>query len=301
MIYGGKNNFHYIVIVYFSIFACVATATSQEEKRNYQRVICLAPSLTEFLYAFNLGNKIVGVTRFCTFPEQAKSKPSVGGLLDPNFEMIYRLNPDLILYNEGATSHKQRFEQMQFNTLETKSTSIHGILNSIATLGIIFDKVQKANRLSHKIRDRIRTIKRKTRHRRKPTVMVTYWRELGKGAITEVYIAGNDTFFNDLINICGGQNVYKGEKRIVSPIISAEGILQMNPDVIIEIKGTLHESGHTVKSALSDWKNLKELKAYKTNKIFILHKQYIGIPGPRIGLTMRDMAQRLHPDIEWNE
>ncbi len=293
--------FRYILIYCIFPFVLASKATARDVKQNYQRVICLAPSLTEFLYEFNLGDKIVGVTRFCEFPEQARSKPSIGGLLDPNFEMIYRLNPDLILYNEGATSHKKRFEQMHFNTLETKSTSINGILDCISTLGEIFDKVQKAKILSSKIRAQIMTIKLKTKNLPKPTVMVTYWRELGMGKIAEAYIAGNDTFFNDLINICGGKNVYQEEKRIVSPIISAEGILQMNPDVIIEIKGTLHQSGYTVKNALSDWNNLNGLKAYKNNNIFILHSQYIGIPGPRIGLTIRDIARCLHPAVNWNE
>ncbi len=281
----------------YSIFAAIAVSGES----NHKRVVSLAPSLTEFLYEFNLGDLIVGVTRFCQFPNQAQNKPSTGGLSDPNFEMIYRLNPDIILLNEGATSHKKKFIEMNLNTLETQSTSIAGILDSISTLGEVFNKSGRARELREKIQHRISMIREQTQNLPKPRVLLIYWRELGKGMISEVYIAGNNTFFNDLIKICGGRNAYSGEKRIISPVISAEGLLEMDPDVIIEIKGMLHKSGYSVETVLKDWDNLCELNAYKSKKIFILHNQYIGIPGPRIDLTMRDLVKCLHPELNFNE
>ena len=272
----------------------------EQQSPQYHRIISLSPSITEILFEFNLGERIVGVTRYCRFPPEAQKKTSIGGLVDPNFELIYRLNPDLIIYNEGATSHEQRFQEMGLNTLKAQSTSIDGILASIDKIGKLFNRTDEATELRKKIVDVMNFLPSKTQNLPKPRVLVTYWRQLGEGKITEVYIAGNDTFFNDLINIAGGINAYQGKKVIISPLISAEGILQMNPDVIIEIKGTLSESGFTVDEALHDWDNLTDLDAHKNKKIFILHEQYTGIPGPRIIRTMKDIANCIHPNLNWN-
>ena len=269
-----------------------------EENQHYQRIISLAPSITEFLFELGLEDRIVGVTRFCKFPKEAQLKESVGGLLDPNFEIIYRLNPDLVIYHHGATNHEQTLKAMKLKTLTTTSTSIKGILKSIDDMGTLFDKKQKADSIKKKIQDKIDNLESKTRNVSAPRVLITYWRPLGEGKITQAYIAGNDTFFNELIKIAGGINAYQGPHAIISPVISAEGILRINPDVIIEINGELHKTGFSVADALEDWQNLSDLGAYKNKKIFILNKSHSGIPGPRITQTMQDLARCIHPEVD---
>ena len=290
--------FYLMTILLWSSSSALA---KEQPSLQYNRIISLSPSITEILFELNLEDKVVAVTRYCKYPLEAQKKTSIGGLLDPNFEMIYRLNPDLIIYNEGATSHEQRFREMALRSLKTKSTSIEGILTSIDKIGRLFDKADQSLALRKKITDYMKFLQEKTENLPKLRVLIIYWRQLGEKKITKVYIAGNNTFFNDLISIAGGVNAYQGTKAIISPLVSAEGILHMNPDVIIEIKGTLLESGFTVEEALGDWVNLADLDAYKRKKIFILHEQYIGIPGPRITRTMQDIAECLHPEIDWNE
>ena len=289
-------SFCYLVIALtIDLLAVDSSAT-----KGYARIISLSPSITEFLYEFGVSDRIVGVTRYCKFPEDAQKKESIGGLLDPNFEQIYRLNPDVIIHHEGATDHEQRFKKMGLNTLQVISTSVKGILESIDIIGAAVNREGKAVTLNKRIQEKIDYIGSKTKDLRKPRVLITYWRPLGEGQITEVYIAGNDTYFNDLIRIGGGVNAYQGPKLIISPLVSAEGILDMNPDVIIEIKGTLQETGFSVDDVLNDWKNLSLLDAYKKNKIFVLHEQHIGVPGPRIGKTIQDIAECIHPNVNWD-
>ena len=289
------------LLLWFLCYSANSLATNGQQSESYRRIVSLAPSITEILFGLGLGERIVGVTRYCKYPQEAREKQSVGGLLDPNFELIYRLNPDLVIFHEGAMNHEQIFQSMTLNTLNVESTSIGGILKSIDTLGDLFKKEHEADAIKKKIQDQIDLIRSKTKGRARPRVLVTYWRPLGDRKITEVYIAGNNTFFNDLVRITGGINAYKGPQTIISPILSAEGILQLNPDVIIEINGSLRETGFSVNEVLKDWGNLSELRAYRNNKIFVLHESYIGIPGPRIARTMRDLAKCLHPDIEWSD
>jgi len=271
----------------------------QSRRETYTRIISLSPSITEFLYEFGVSDRIVGVTRFCKYPEDAKNKESIGGLLDPNFEQIYRLNPDLIIHHEGATDHEQRFKDMNLNALKIVSTSMKGILDSIDAIGAALNRESRAAQIKAKIQAKIDYIQSKSRGLSKPRVLITYWRPLGEGQITEAYIAGTNTFFNDLIHISGGVNAYQGPKIIISPIVSAEAILVMNPDVIIEIKGTLQETGLSVDDVLDDWKNLSLLDAYKNEHIYILDKDYTGIPGPRIARTLQNIAECIHPYVDW--
>ena len=297
-----KRRFQIGLILFLSLlkYSTNTFAAENQGTHLYQRVISLSPSITELLFELGLEERIIGVTRFCKFPKEARSKESVGGLLDPNFEIIYRLNPDLVIYHEGPTNHEQTLKAMKLNTLQTKSTSIVGILESIREIGNLFGKEKKAGLLTKKIQDKIDFIESKTKNLPKPRVLITYWRPLGEGQITEVHIAGNTTFFNDLISIASGINAYSGPQAIISPLISAEGILTMNPDVIIEIKGTLNKSEFSVDEVLKDWENLSGLAAYKNKKIFILHQEYIGIPGPRITQTMQALAECIHPNLDWH-
>ena len=266
---------------------------------EYNRIISLSPSLTEILYALDVQDKIVGVTKYCKFPPQAQDKTIVGGMLDPNFEVIYSLEPDLILYHKGTTGQQDRLKQLGIDVLETESRSVKGILESIQLIGDKIQRQKQSKELLGKIKKKIKAVKAQGKGKEKPRVLLTYFRPIATGDIREVYIAGNHTYFNDLIELAGGVNAFQGSKSITSPVVSAEGILEMDPDVIIEIKGTIKATQHTKEEMLRDWESLSFLKAYQNHRIYILTEEYIGIPGPRLVLTLMDMAECIHPEIKW--
>ena len=269
----------------------VFSATTQ-----YQRIVSLAPSVTEILFALNLQDRLVGVTRFCLYPPQARQKTKIGGLLDTNYEMIYRLHPDLIILESNQSDQKAKLEKMGFSILGTETKSVRLILQSIHLVGETFGQQRIAGDLIDDINKKIEDVKTRTEGMSRPRVLVTFERVPGEGQIRQAYVAGNDTFFSDLIELAGGQNAYQGPKLITSPILTAEGILHMNPDVIIEVMPISYLQNFSLEEALNDWKSLGDLKAFQDRHIYILTQDYLTIPGPRVGQALMDLAKCIHPE-----
>jgi len=288
-----------------SIAACIAvaplTAFSDKEQGGYQRIVSLLPSITEVLFALDQGDKVVGVTRYCKYPPEARQRAKVGGILDTGFETVYHLDPDLVILEESAGDHKEKLDKMGLKTLAVDTRSVSSILESIRVIGDVLGCPEKALAVTTKIQQRIDYLQLKTKDLPRPRVLITYLRPVGEGTIREVYIAGNHTYFNDLIEMVGGVNVYRGSDLITSPVVSAEGILRMNPDVIVEVINMLDEVKVSKEEVLNDWKMLPELDAYKNHRIYVLNQPYIGIPGPRLAQALEDLARVVHPGLNWDE
>jgi len=292
------KNLSLILLIYLVFFGEFIYAASRP---NYERIVSLAPSITETIYALGADEKIVGVTKFCDFPPEAKQKPQVGGLFDVNYELVYSLNPDLVLIQINYGEQKTTLEKMGIKVVEVETRSVQGILESIRLLGELLERQEKAQRIIDEIESKIRTIKEKMRDPKKPRVLITFLRPVGEGHINEVYIAGNHTFYDDLLRIIGAENAYHGSELITSPIISTEGILNLDPDVIIEVMAELQGMDDKIKQAQKDWDSLPQLKAYQTQRIHVLNQSYIGIPGPRLTQTLDTLARLIHPEVKWDK
>jgi iron complex transport system substrate-binding protein len=188
---------------------------------------------------------------------------------------------------------------MGIETLEIETRSIEGILGSIREIGVKFNREEKAEEIVDQIRNTINTVKKAVDGLGKPTVLVTYYRNVGEGMINEVYIAGNHTYYNELI--AGGINAYQGTNIVTSPIVTPEGILSMDPDVIVELMSMIRLSGVSLEDVLKDWEMLSDLKAFKNKQIHIFNQSYSGLPGPRLHLAIRDMAHFIHPELDLEE
>ena len=288
----------------FFIGLCVLSAAGvlplSAHPDGHTKVISLLPSTTEILYALEAQDKVIGVTRYCMFPPEArKEKTIVGGLLDVNYEVIYSLNPDLVILQDDENELVSRMKKMKIPTLQIETRSLDGIIKSIELIGEAVDKKEKAQQIVGEIKQMVEYVQKMTKDLTKPTILVTYLRPLGEGSIREVYIAGNFTFFDDLIEIAGGVNAYQGSEMITSPVISPEGILRLNPDIIIELMAGIAEERFTPEEIRKDWDMLPQLDAHKNNRIFILKQPYIGIPGTRVAQTLMDMARIIHPEVKW--
>lgn len=273
--------------------------TKKVKPEEYKRIVSLAPSITETLYALHRGDKVVGVTQFCKFPPEAALKPKVGGLLDTNFESIYKLDPDLVILLSTDVTQKPQFEKMSLATLEVGTNSIEEVLDGIRLIGTTLKKADEAEALIDGIQEKIKIVQMKIQNLAKPTVLIVFWRAMGEGSVREAYIAGSDKFHNQLIEYAGGQNAYQAAPAVISPLVSAEGILKMDPDFIIEVMSADEMSGFSNEEVIKDWGNLSMLKAYRNKHIFILNKSYMGIPGPRFVNAIEDIAQAIHPEIKW--
>jgi iron complex transport system substrate-binding protein len=274
-----------------------------EENRNSSgrcsRIVSLAPSLTQILCDLGLKDRIVGVSRYCAqnIPEVA-DKPQVGGFMDPNIETILRLKPDLVLL---LTEHEKSMPGLKILGLKTQvvcQQNVLGCIESIRLIGAACRESKLGKEMADQLQSRFDSIRRKTAGCKRPRVLFCIERTKIPGRLADVYIAGRDDYYSEIIDCAGGQNAYsRGNVRY--PIVSSEGILHLNPEVVIDLLDGLDPSKANSESAASDWEQLGSVTAVKEHRIYAFD-QSATIPGIKIVKTIEDLARLLHPEISWD-
>lgn len=264
-----------------------------------QRIISLAPSITETLFALGLGDSVVGVTDYCDFPPMVNSLPKVGGFVNPNLEAIVALQPDLIILLANQQRVVEQLQQLDIPTLAIFNTSLDDIKQTISIIGEKTQHQQQASKLLNAINDKVTFIAKKTQDLDRPSVMIAMGHSIGSEHMKQVYIAGQHDFYNDLITVAGGQNVYKAQLPKV-PSLSVEGIMQLNPSIIFDIFPEADDHGSDLNQVLQQWHSLSHVDAIENNRIYIIEHNYATIPGPRIFLLLEEIARLIHPEIDWD-
>jgi iron complex transport system substrate-binding protein len=253
-------------------------------------------------------DRIVGVSRFCKDNVEAvkdKDKAGqtpilqVGGFHDPNFESILRLRPDLTLI---LTEHEKSMPGLKIlgiPTLVLCHQNVSGCIESIRSIGAACGEEQAGNRMADKMQSRLDRIRRKTAGCKRPRVMVCIERTKTPGRLADVYIAGSDGYYSEMIDCAGGVNVYqKGKVRY--PTVSSEVIMRLDPEVVVDLVDGLSSSKSTTESTLRDWQQLSGVSAVKERRVFAFEKSAT-VPGLKIVKTIEDLARVLHPEIAWDE
>lgn len=254
-----------------------------------QRIISLAPNITETLYALGLGKKVVGVTRFCDYPEDALKKEKIGGLVDPNLEKIIALNPDLIIGFRGNTLKilkRLRSLNLPVFALEM-GTTIEYVLDIINKIGTVTQKTKESETLIRSLKEehvKIQKILQDVHH--EPKVFLSLH---GMGFWT----CGRDSFLDDLVNQARGINI-AGKIPQKWLLYNREQLIHENPEVIIIISKS-QEQFHRTKNWIRKIIYLKNIKAVKRERIYFLDENLATRPGPRIIQALTQLARALHP------
>ena len=262
------------------------------------RIVSMAPSITETLFALGLGDRVVGVTRYCNYPPETEGKARVGGYLDPNFEAVVALDPDLVVMLVEHEQSLPAFDKLGLNTLVVRHKDVTGILESFPAIGRRCGREAEAQRMVADIETRIERIRRKTAGLARPRVMFTIERTAGSGSIEDCYIAGADGFFDKIIDLAGGQNAYR-QGMVRFPVVSHEGILRMDPQVIVDMTPGLSAGRLAKETILADWQQLGQVEAVKNHRVHLMDHDYAFVPGPRFILLVEELARLIHPEVDW--
>ncbi len=263
-----------------------------------RRIVSLAPSITEVLFALDLGDNVAGVTQFCNYPPEARDKPRVGGYYDLNYEAVAALEPDLIAMLPEHTEAHRHFSAQGYRLLTINHQTIESILESIRTVGQMCGAGGKAEQLVRETRRRMAVVEQNTADLKPVRVMLAVGRDIGSGKVEDVCIAGTGGFYEQMIALAGGENVFQG--NALFPTVAGEGIVSMNPEVIVDMTGDL--TGHSLdrEAVARQWAAFPEVNAVENGRVYVFDEDFMTIPGPRFVLVIERLARALHPEVDWN-
>ncbi len=265
-----------------------------------RRIVSLAPSVTEFLFALGAGDRVAGVTRYCDDPPAARKLPKVGGYLDPNYEAIVSLRPDLVILLATHQETRSKLASLGIRTLAVDHDTVTGILDSAAAIANAAGVGSAGEAMTAGLAARIERVKRMAKGRSRPRVMVVVGRNLAATGIEDVYISGRDGYYDQLLALAGGENAYR-DRTLAFPAVSAEGIIRLDPDFILEMIADLAERPGEMERARSRWDELSAVRAVREGRVRIFGEGYAVVPGPRFVLLLEEIARVLHPEIDWDE
>lgn len=254
------------------------------------RIVSLAPSVTESLFDIGLGDRVVGVTRFCRYPKDALERPKIGGYLDLSLEAIVALKPTAIFALREHRGVVAPLARMGIKIHELDHSSLAGIKASYTEIGAVCGVAESAEkklaefaRVERELASRCASVE----GRRPKRIMVVVGRALEAGANPSVYISGRDGFYSELIGLIGGVNAHSGS-TIAVPTLSKEGLMKLDPDVIFEVIN--RDDPVRATEAHKLWSGYQELSAVRERRVFILSDDFASIPGPRYTALAEKMA-----------
>ena len=259
-------------------------------KRIPQRIVSLAPSNTEILFALGLGDKVVGVTRYCDYPEETKEKETVGGFANPDPEKIIALKPDLILalgtiQKSLVTKLKERGQTVFWHYPHTYAD----ILESFESIGKLTGSLTAAQRVRKKVEERVEAVQARIKdipEKERPTVFRVH--SASPGAIGTI---GGEAFQTDVYRLAGGKNIFADTQKDYFEI-NFETLLKLDPDIIVVAGEDEAETKAKIKSR-EGWDGLT---AVKTDRIVVIPAELICRPSPRLALTIEQLAIKFRPE-----
>jgi iron complex transport system substrate-binding protein len=258
----------------------IARAASGE-----QRIISLAPSVTETLFALGAGAEVVGVSQYCDFPPEVRRLPRVGSFITPNVEAIAALRPTLVIGLSTASDLREMraLKAMGIGTLMADDSSLATIEQSIIAIGDKIGRATIARDRADKLRDHLNAVAaRMSREPARSVLMV-----VGHQPMVAV---GERNFLNELLVLAHAENIAAAAEQ-AWPRLSLEYILAVRPDVILD-----GQMGTDPTTPDAFWGKYPSIPAVQNHRVFGYAENPTLHPGPRIGLTLDELARRIHPE-----
>jgi len=255
------------------------------------RIVSLAPNITEILFAIGLGDKITGVTLDSDYPPDAAEKPKVGTFWQPDIEAVVAARPDLVitLGFEQQKNLAERLRRIGYNSLTVNIEKVSDFFAAIEKIGIATGRQRQANELISRIRTKLRQLASIVGAGPKVRVLWVVQRE-------PLRVAGRDTFVNEMIELAGGENAI-GSTVHKYPPIGSEQVIACNANVIIESAMGREDIENQRDRALQHWSKFKFLPAVANRRVFVIPGDTVSRLGPRLYEGTETIARCLKPHL----
>ena len=248
------------------------------------RIVSLAPSVTEVLYLLGAQDRLVGVTTHCDWPEDAKTKPKIGNLLNPNYEVILAAKPDLVIATTAGNDRAAvlKLAGLGLPVFVTAPRSVEKIFETVLDAGRITDRAREAEQLVSNMRERLDEVRRRLAGLPPTRAFFMTW-------FDPLLAPGKNTFENDVLRQAGVESITADIEEFY-PRYSLEQILARDPEAILTVE-------HNTRSVadlkwIAGW---NRLSAVRKGRVYVL-SEVIQHPSPRFVEGVEELARKLHPE-----
>jgi iron complex transport system substrate-binding protein len=267
-------------------FTLCVSAQAGKVSSTPRRIISLSPNLTEIVYDIGAQDLLVGDTDFCKFPPEARKKEKIGGWINPNFEKIVSLKPDIVLTLKFHVKIIETLKRLKIPVLIVDCDTVDEILGSYDHLGRVLGHENQAKIAKKALKRRLTRIQDKVKGKKPVSVLFVIGRT--PGTLEQIYGVGKKNFVNELIHLAGGINVVE-DAMTDYPLVSKEQLIQRDPDVIVDSARSHGISNHELNEKVDLWKRMPVLKAVQKDQVYYFKNEDFLIPGP----TMVNLAEYL--------
>lgn len=257
----NKNRlFLNFLVVSLSVALLTTTQAKAEDNKVPERIISLAPHVTEMLFSAGAGDKVVGVVAYSDFPEAALTIESVGSYNAINIEKIIQLNPDLIIaWRSGnRTRDIEKLEQLGFKVAYSEPYQLLDIVKEIRFLGELLNTQTHANAVAERLENQLTRLQQTYQHKTKITAFYQIWN-------APLMTINGKQFISQALAICGAENVF-ADLPILAGEVSVESVIDKNPDTIL-----LGGEKAVQQGWLKEWQRWHTLSAVKNSQIHLLN------------------------------
>ena len=291
------KNLGAVCLIMYSLFIPLTTAAltvsdqlgrEMAVPKEPQRIVTLAASLTEIVFALGQGHRVCGVEQFSDYPPAAQKLPKVGSYINPDVERIVALRPDLCLaIKDGNPRHVvERLVGLGIPVYAVDPRNLQGVIATVLEIGRLINAIPAAEALADDLSRRLQRINfLVTRNQHRPRVFF----QIGISPIVSV---GSHTFLDELITTAGGLNVAAG--KITYPRFSQEQVLALLPEIMIITSMARGEAFDRVKTF---WERWQTLPAARNHKIFLVDSNIVDRPSPRIFDGLETLFRLFHPEL----
>jgi iron complex transport system substrate-binding protein len=253
------------------------------------RIVSLVPSVTEIVFSLGAQDRLVGRTDFCDYPQAVRTKPSVGGMVNPNLETLVALKPDLVIGTDEGNREEtfRQLERLRIPTYLVHANRIAETVDLIARVGELTGHQADAPRLTGEMLRRVEAVRRAVAPFPRPRVLYVLWPD-------PLIVPGRASMLTELIEIAGGVSITAGDGDAY-PRLSLEAAVTRAPEVIILAD---HSTGASTagRAAPEKWQRLVSVPAIRAGRLHSADLSILHRYGPRVPEGLETLARMIHPE-----